>query len=121
MTQTTEAFDSKPVDRPVPPDAAPRTPHDGVASSTVRAIAPPARRLAALFDRGHYEEIDALAHHRATGWGMADKRFEGDGVSVAGPGRGRARLGRRGHRAVGHPPQDRPLPRPLRGRKGGPA
>jgi acetyl-CoA carboxylase carboxyltransferase component len=52
-------------------------------TSSVREIAPPARRLAALFDDGRYEEIDALAHHRASEWGMDRKRFDGDGVSVA--------------------------------------
>jgi len=83
MTQTTKAIHLKPAVRPAQPDGAQRTPDDDAATSTVRAIAPPARRLAALFDRGDYEEIDALAHHRATGWGMADKRFDGDGVSVA--------------------------------------
>jgi acetyl-CoA carboxylase carboxyltransferase component len=46
-------------------------------------LAPPARRLSALFDHGRYEELDALAHHQARGWGMEKRRFDGDGVSVA--------------------------------------
>jgi acetyl-CoA carboxylase carboxyltransferase component len=83
MTQTIEALDSKALERPVLPGATPIAPADDGANSTVRAIPPPARRLGLLFDGGQYEEIDALAHHRATGWGMADKRFDGDGVSVA--------------------------------------
>jgi acetyl-CoA carboxylase carboxyltransferase component len=83
MTQRTEALDPKPVERPVLAGAAPMAAADEGANSTVRAIAPPARRLAALFDGAQYEEVDALAHHRASGWGMAGKRFDGDGVSVA--------------------------------------
>jgi acetyl-CoA carboxylase carboxyltransferase component len=46
-------------------------------------VAPPARRLAALFDSGRYEELDALAHHQARSWGMDKKHFDGDGVSIA--------------------------------------
>jgi acetyl-CoA carboxylase carboxyltransferase component len=48
-----------------------------------RAPALPARRLAALFDDGRYEELDALAHHQSSQWGMDKKRYDGDGVTVA--------------------------------------
>jgi acetyl-CoA carboxylase carboxyltransferase component len=53
------------------------------ARAAVQEQPPPARRLAALFDHGRYEELDALTHHQARGWGMDKKRFDGDGVSVA--------------------------------------
>jgi acetyl-CoA carboxylase carboxyltransferase component len=53
------------------------------AESSLREIAPPARRLALLFDNGRYEEIDALVHHQARSWGMDKKRGDGDGVRVA--------------------------------------
>jgi acetyl-CoA carboxylase carboxyltransferase component len=43
----------------------------------------PQERLARLFDNGAFEEIDALVHHQARGWGMAEKRGVGDGVVVA--------------------------------------
>jgi acetyl-CoA carboxylase carboxyltransferase component len=51
--------------------------------SSVQELSRPARRLAALFDGGQYEELDALVHHQAGKWGMDRKRFDGDGVSVA--------------------------------------
>src|ERR1017187_7027106 len=56
---------------------------DEVVHSSVQPLSPPARRLSALFDGGHYEELDALVHHQASRWGMAAKRFDGDGVSIA--------------------------------------
>jgi len=46
-------------------------------------LSPPARRLAALFDFGRYEEINTLTHHQASRWGMDKKRYDGDGVSIA--------------------------------------
>jgi acetyl-CoA carboxylase carboxyltransferase component len=51
--------------------------------SSLQPIAPPARRLALLFDQGRYEELDALVHHQARNWGMDRKRADGDGVRVA--------------------------------------
>jgi acetyl-CoA carboxylase carboxyltransferase component len=56
---------------------------DEAANSSLREIAPPAHRLALLFDCGRYEEIDALVHHQARNWGMDRKRSDGDGVRVA--------------------------------------
>jgi len=56
---------------------------DDAAHSSVQEIAPPARRLALLFDHGRYEELDSLVHHQARSWGMDRKRFDGDGVRVA--------------------------------------
>jgi acetyl-CoA carboxylase carboxyltransferase component len=56
---------------------------DEGANSSLHPIAPPARRLALLFDHGRYEELDALVHHQARHWGMEKKRSEGDGVRVA--------------------------------------
>jgi acetyl-CoA carboxylase carboxyltransferase component len=53
------------------------------ANGAPSGLAVPARRLTALFDDGRYEELDALAHHQARGWGMEKRRFDGDGVSVA--------------------------------------
>ena len=43
-------------------------------------------RLAALLDAGSFQEIGALATHNVTEFGMADKKFPGDGV-VAGFGK----------------------------------
>ncbi len=60
----------------------PRALEEGVDSS-LQEIAPPARRLALLFDHGRYEELDALVHHQARSWGMDKKRADGDGVRVA--------------------------------------
>ncbi|MDH7485291.1 MAG: acyl-CoA carboxylase subunit beta [Anaerolineae bacterium] len=37
-------------------------------------------RLAALLDEGSFQELGALATHDCTAFGMADKRFPGDGV-----------------------------------------
>ncbi|HEX4446295.1 MAG TPA: carboxyl transferase domain-containing protein [Polyangiaceae bacterium] len=56
---------------------------DEASSASPSCLAPPARRLAALFDCGRYEELDALAHHQARSWGMDERRFDGEGVSVA--------------------------------------
>jgi acetyl-CoA carboxylase carboxyltransferase component len=56
---------------------------DDAVHSSARPLTPPARRLAALFDGGSFEELDALVRHQASQWGMATKRFEGDGVSIA--------------------------------------
>src|SRR5579859_7836255 len=56
---------------------------DESANSSLHVIAPPARRLALLFDQGRYEELDALVHHQARNWGMDRKRSDGDGVRVA--------------------------------------
>src|SRR5882672_11332125 len=53
------------------------------ANSSLQEIAPPARRLAMLFDRGRYEELDALVRHQAHGWGMDKKKSDGDGVRIA--------------------------------------
>jgi acetyl-CoA carboxylase carboxyltransferase component len=58
-------------------------PLEEAVDSSLQEIAPPARRLALLFDHGRYEEIDALVHHQAPGWGMDKKRSDGDGVRVA--------------------------------------
>jgi acetyl-CoA carboxylase carboxyltransferase component len=63
-------------------EPAPATADEG-ANSSLHAIAPPARRLAQLFDHGRYEELDALVHHQARNWGMDRKRSDGDGVRVA--------------------------------------
>ncbi len=82
MSRATDTFRSETGARPINTAILPRR-LDAVAESSRREIAPPARRLAALFDGGSYEELDALAHHRASQWGMAGKRFDGDGVSVA--------------------------------------
>ncbi len=61
----------------------PRAIEESGAHSSLRELAPPARRLAALFDSGRYEELDSLVRHQARGWGMDKKQFDGDGVSVA--------------------------------------
>ena len=37
-------------------------------------------RLSFLLDEGSFQEIGALATHDCTDFGMADKRFPGDGV-----------------------------------------
>ena len=37
-------------------------------------------RVTLLVDEGSFEEIDALVEHRTTDFGMAEKRFPGDGV-----------------------------------------
>ena len=52
-------------------------------ASLVQELARPARRLAALFDDGQYEELDALVRHQAGKWGMDRKAYDGDGVAVA--------------------------------------
>jgi acetyl-CoA carboxylase carboxyltransferase component len=83
MTQTAKSFDSSAGERHVVTSILPKKVDDDSARSSARALAPPARRLAALFDRGRYEEIDALTRHRAVQWGMDQKRFDGDGVCVA--------------------------------------
>jgi acetyl-CoA carboxylase carboxyltransferase component len=56
---------------------------DEAVHSRAQPLAPPARRLRALFDGGCYEELDALVHHQAARWGMAAKRYDGDGVTIA--------------------------------------
>jgi len=43
-------------------------------------------RIALLLDDGTFEETDRLVTHRATDFGMADKRYPGDGI-VTGYGR----------------------------------
>jgi acetyl-CoA carboxylase carboxyltransferase component len=52
-------------------------------ASFVQELPRPARRLAALFDDGQYEELDALVRHQAGKWGMDKKAYDGDGVTVA--------------------------------------
>jgi acetyl-CoA carboxylase carboxyltransferase component len=47
-------------------------------------------RVAALLDEGSFQEIGALATHNVADFGMADKKFPGDGV-VAGFGKVRGR------------------------------
>ena len=37
-------------------------------------------RLSILIDEGSFQELGALATHNVTDFGMADKRFPGDGV-----------------------------------------
>ncbi|HEX3771628.1 MAG TPA: acyl-CoA carboxylase subunit beta [Polyangiaceae bacterium] len=68
-------------------DAARGTPEieagDEAVTSVAQPLPAPVRRLRALFDDGRYEELDALVHHQAGGWGMAKRRFDGDGVMVA--------------------------------------
>ena len=68
---------------PERPAAGPSEGADDAVHSSARPLAPPARRLSALFDGGRFEELDALVRHQASQWGMATKRFEGDGVSIA--------------------------------------
>jgi acetyl-CoA carboxylase carboxyltransferase component len=56
---------------------------EAVVRAAPAELSPPARRLAALFDFGRYEEINTLTHHQASRWGMDKRRFDGDGVSIA--------------------------------------
>jgi acetyl-CoA carboxylase carboxyltransferase component len=76
MSNVTALVDPESDDRPTASGIRP-------VAGAAEASAPPARRLATLFDFGEYEELDALAHHQARHWGMDGKRSSGDGVSVA--------------------------------------
>ena len=59
-----------------------KTPSLSAKPAAVRAEAPSVARsrLAALFDRGTFEEIGAEVLHRATNFGLDKRRFPGDGV-----------------------------------------
>jgi acetyl-CoA carboxylase carboxyltransferase component len=59
------------------------TSHLRIAEAAPPPAGTPTERLARLFDRGAFEELDALVHHQADAWGMREKRAPGDGVVVA--------------------------------------